>query len=128
MGYKTLHRKIRIDQHEIIPLVSESHSCPSLMRFDSQDMWIAVNSKFFSFIHKISDSCVQLKNSTNQFKFVCLYLYKKKLVHWYFVGSVYYYLFWRIPSLKEAKEKKTNDKLHYFKHFCRLSYFCTCKL
>jgi hypothetical protein len=75
MGYKTLHRKIRIDQHEIIPLVSESHSCPSLMRFDSQDMWIAVNSKFFLLFIKfqiIVFNSRTVRTNSNLYACICI--------------------------------------------------------
>lgn len=72
MGYKTLHRKIRIDQHELVPLVFESHSCPSLMRFDSQDMWIANSFLLFIKFQILVFNSRTVRTNSNCYACICI--------------------------------------------------------
>lgn len=100
MVYKTLHRQIRIDQNDLAPLVFGSHSCPSLIRFDSQDMWIENSFLLFIKFQIIVFHSRTVRTNSHFYACICI----KKLVYWFYFGSVY--LSWGIPCLKETNEKK----------------------
>ena len=101
MVYKTLHRKIRIDQNDLALLVFGSHSCPSLIRFDSQDMCTANSFLLFIKFQIIVFHSRTVRTNSHFYACICI----KKLVYWFYFGSVY--LSWGIPCLKETNEKKS---------------------